>query len=400
MTPRSIHEMEISGRRLVIRADLNMPMKAGRVTDTTRIERFAGGLKPLLAKGASAVILSHLGRPDGNRSVELTLEPVAEVLGEFLDSPVAFTSVISGAVASKIAAGLRAGEVLVCENLRFDPREEANCATLGAELAELGDIFVNDAFSCAHRAHASTVAISDFLPSAAGPLMLAEIEALQQALEVPERPAVALVGGSKVSSKIDVLTHLVGKIDALIVGGGMANTFLAASGVPMGKSLHEPGQFETVREILAAARASGCEIILPVDIVWSDRLETGATAHIAEIGDCPEHGMILDAGPRSIERIWNVIGTAKTILWNGPLGAFEIEPFEHVTQVVAIEVARLTREGAIRSIAGGGDTVAALNATGVTDDFTYVSTAGGAFLEWLEGKELPGVAALRSLQQT
>ncbi len=235
MTPRSIHEMEISGRRLVIRADLNVPMKAGRVTDATRIERFAEGLKPLLAKGASAVILSHLGRPDGKRSVELTLGPVAEVLGEFLDSPVAFTSVISGAAASKIAAGLPAGEVLVCENLRFDPREEANCATLGAELAELGDIFVNDAFSCAHRAHASTVAVSDFLPSAAGPLMLAEIEALRQALEVPERPAVALVGGSKVSSKIDVLTHLVGKIDALIVGGGMANTFLAAAGVPMGK---------------------------------------------------------------------------------------------------------------------------------------------------------------------
>lgn len=399
MTAQSIHEMEISGRRLVIRADLNVPMKADRVTDATRIERFAEGLKPLLAKGASAVILSHLGRPDGTRSVDLTLGPVAEVLGEVLDTPVAFTSVVSGAAASKIAAGLPAGGVLVCENLRFDPREEANCATLGVELAELGDIFVNDAFSCAHRAHASTVAITDFLPSAAGPLMLAEIEALQQALEVPERPAVALVGGSKVSSKIDVLTHLVGKIDALIVGGGMANTFLAASGVPMGKSLHEPGQFETVRKILAEARASGCDIILPVDIVWSDRLEAGATAHIAEIGGCPAHGMILDAGPRSIERIWDVIGKAKTILWNGPLGAFEIEPFEHATQVVAIEVARLTREGAIRSIAGGGDTVAALNAARVTDDFTYVSTAGGAFLEWLEGKELPGVAALGTFQQ-
>ncbi|GJE03646.1 phosphoglycerate kinase [Methylobacterium isbiliense] len=398
MTLKSVHDVELSCRRLLIRADLNVPMKNGVVADATRIERFAAGLKPLLANGARAVVLSHLGRPDGMPRPELSLEPVAAALGRALGKDVAFCEVVSGPVAEKAAAALGPGDVLVCENLRFDPREEANDASLAEELAALGDLYVNDAFSCAHRAHASTVAITEHLPAVAGPLMLAEISALTQALDAPLRPAVALVGGAKVSSKIDLLINLVGKVDAVVVGGGMANTFLAANGLPVGKSLHEPAQFETVRKILARAQDCGCEIVLPVDIVWTDRFESGAEAHVAELDHCPEYGMILDAGPRSIERIWDIFAGAKTILWNGPLGAFEIEPFDHATEAVAVEAARLTRAGQVRSIAGGGDTVAALNAAGVTDDFTYVSTAGGAFLEWIEGKELPGVSVLKAPQ--
>ena len=398
MTLKSVHDVEISSRRLLIRADLNVPMNNGGVADATRIERFVAGLKPLLARGARAVVLSHLGRPDGQRRPELSLEPVAAALGRVLGKDVAFSEAISGPVAARSAAALGPGDVLVCENLRFDQREEANDASLAEELAELGDLYVNDAFSCAHRAHASTVAIAERLPAVAGPLMMAEISALTQALEAPQRPAVALVGGAKVSSKIDVLFNLIGKLDTVIVGGGMANTFLAANGLPIGKSLHEPAQFETVRKILSRAQSCGCQIVLPVDIVWADRFERGAQAHIVKLDGCPEHGMILDAGPRSIERIWDVLAEAKTILWNGPLGAFEIEPFDHATEAVAAEAARLTRVGQVRSIAGGGDTVAALNAAGVTEDFTYVSTAGGAFLEWLEGKELPGVSVLRTPQ--
>ncbi|ABQ32735.1 MULTISPECIES: phosphoglycerate kinase [Nitrobacteraceae] len=398
MTLKSVHDVDISSRRLLIRADLNVPMNNGGVADATRIERFVAGLKPLLARGARAVVLSHLGRPDGQRRPELSLEPVAAALGRVLGKDVAFSEAISGPVAARSAAALGPGDVLVCENLRFDQREEANDASLAEELAELGDLYVNDAFSCAHRAHASTVAIAERLPAVAGPLMMAEISALTQALEAPQRPAVALVGGAKVSSKIDVLFNLIGKLDTVIVGGGMANTFLAANGLPIGKSPHESAKFETVRKILSRAQSCGCQIVLPVDIVWADRFERGAEAHIAELDCCPQHGMILDAGPRSIERIWDVLAEAKTILWNGPLGAFEIEPFDHATEAVAAEAARLTRVGKVKSIAGGGDTVAALNAAGVTEDFTYVSTAGGAFLEWLEGKELPGVSVLRTPQ--
>lgn len=398
MTLKTIHDVDVSGRRLLIRADLNVPMKDGSIADATRIERFAASLKPLLAGGARAVVLSHLGRPDGVRRPGLSLEPVAAALGRAIGKDVAFSEAVSGPNTEGAAAALGPGDVLVCENLRFDPREEANGASLAEELAALGDLYVNDAFSCAHRAHASTVAIAEHLPAVAGPLMMAEISALTQALEAPQRPAVALVGGAKVSSKIDVLFNLVGRLDAVIVGGGMANTFLAASGLPMGKSLHEPGQFETVRKVLARAQSCGCEIVLPVDIVWTDRFERGAEAHIAELKGCPEYGMILDAGPRSIERIWDILASAKTILWNGPLGAFEIEPFDHATEAVAVEAARLTRAGLAKTIAGGGDTVAALNAAGVTEKFTYVSTAGGAFLEWLEGKELPGLSVLKAPQ--
>ncbi|MFZ5702996.1 MAG: phosphoglycerate kinase [Pseudomonadota bacterium] len=395
MTFNAITAIAVTGRRLVIRADLNVPMHGGVVSDTTRIERFAEGLIPLLDKGASAVILSHFGRPDGVRVEALSLAPVADALEKALGRSVAFCPETHGEAAEQRAGALEPGEVLVCENLRFDAREEANDPEFADALARLGDIYVNDAFSCAHRAHASTVAIAERLPAYAGPLMIAELDALTQALEAPRRPAIAIVGGSKVSTKIDVLQHLVKNLDAVIIGGGMANTFLAFHGIPVGKSICEPGQFETVKAITEAAMDSGCNIVLPIDIVWAEKLEPNVEAHIDVVGGCPPQGMILDAGPGSVERIWGLLGGAGTLLWNGPVGAFEVPPFEHATEAIALEAARLTRAGKLVSVAGGGDTVAALNAAQITEAFTYVSTAGGAFLEWLEGKELPGVAALR-----
>lgn len=395
MTFNTVSNIDVAGRRLVIRADLNVPMQGGVVSDATRIERFAEGLLPLLDRGASAVILSHFGRPDGARVKALSLAPVAAALEKALARPVAFCPETHGEAAEQQAGALAPGQVMICENLRFDLREEANDPEFADALTRLGDIYVNDAFSCAHRAHASTVAIAERLPAYAGPLMIAELDALTRALETPRRPAIAIVGGSKISTKIDVLQHLVKNLDAVIIGGGMANTFLAFLGVSIGKSICEPNQFETVKAITEAARESGCNIVLPIDIVWAERLEPNVEAHIDVVGACPPDGMILDAGPGSVERILGLLGGAGTLLWNGPVGAFEIPPFEHATEAIALEAARLTVAGKLVSIAGGGDTVAALNAAQITDSFTYVSTAGGAFLEWLEGKELPGVAALR-----
>ncbi len=394
MTITSIKDIDVKGRTLVIRADLNAPCKDGVVTDATRIERFAAGLKPLLAAGARAVVLSHFGRPKGKVVPEMSLAPIAPALGAALGQDVGFETDCIGEVAQTAAAALQDGQAILCENLRFHPGEAANDPAFAAELAKLGDIYVNDAFSTAHRAHASTAAIADLLPAYSGPLMDEETSALTAALEAPKSPAVALVGGAKVSSKIAVLKNLVKKVDAVIIGGGMANTFLFADGYNIGKSLCEEDQVDTVREIQALAKAANCELVLPVDIVYAFKFADNARSFIADVDACPDEGIILDAGPKSVVRFRSVLANAQTILWNGPLGAFEMRPFEQATKQVALEAAELTRSGLVTSVAGGGDTVAALNMAGVAEDFTYVSSAGGAFLEWLEGKELPGIAAL------
>jgi len=389
-----ITEIDVSGRTLVIRADLNAPMKEGEVSDATRIERFAAGLKPLLDSGARAVVLSHFGRPKGKPVPEMSLAPIAPVLAGALGQEVAFAPDCIGAETEAMAKALKPGEAMLCENVRFHPGEEANDPAFAARLARLGDTYVNDAFSCAHRAHASTAAIAALLPAYSGPMMDEETAALTAALENPRHPAVAVVGGAKVSSKISVLKNLVNKVDSVIIGGGMANTFFFADGFNIGKSLCEEDQVDTVREIRALAKAANCELVLPSDIVYAFKFADNARSFIAPLEDCPEDGIILDAGPKSVVRFRSVLANAQTILWNGPLGAFEIRPFEQATKQLALEAAELTRSGLVTSVAGGGDTVAALNMAGVAEDFSYVSSAGGAFLEWLEGKTLPGLAAL------
>jgi len=389
-----ISGMNVTGKRLVVRADLNVPMSGGVIRDATRITRIADGMRELLDKGARLVVLTHFGRPKGKVVPELSVAQLRVALGEALAARVAFCPVSSGPEAERAAGALRDGEVLLCENLRFDPREESNDSGFGALLARLGDIYVNDAFSCAHRAHASTEAIAHLMPACAGPLMNEEITALQNALEAPESPAIAIVGGAKVSSKIAVLKNLVKKLDGVIIGGGMANTFLFADGAPMGASLHEPDQVETVTEIRALAEAHECRLYLPEDVACGAEFKPGTTVSLVRAGACPEDQMILDAGPQAVDSFKSVLDGVKTILWNGPLGAFEIPPFDKATTELAKKAAELTRNGKAVSVAGGGDTVSALIHAGVKDDFTYVSSAGGAFLEWLEGKTLPGIAAL------
>ncbi|MFU8835106.1 phosphoglycerate kinase [Roseovarius autotrophicus] len=388
---RAVCDMEVAGKRLVVRADLNVPMADGRVSDATRITRFAEGMRPLLAKGAALVVLSHFGRPKGRVVAGASLRHIRDALSCALQCPVRFAE---HEAAADEARNLGPGQVLLVENLRFDPGEETNDEGFARHLAELGDLYVNDAFSCAHRAHASTEALARLLPAAAGPLMMEELTALQTALEAPTRPSVAIVGGAKVSTKIAVLKNLVQKLDHVIVGGGMANTFLFAQGAPMGKSLHEADQIRTVAEIIALAEKAGCAIHLPVDVVVARAFRAGAEAQTLPANACPEDAMILDAGPDAVADFTRVLEGARTILWNGPLGAFEIAPFDAATVALARVAAELTRGGTVVSVAGGGDTVAALNAAGVADRFTYVSSAGGAFLEWLEGRTLPGVAAL------
>ena len=392
---RSSNTADVNGKRVLVRADLNVPVKNGKVTDATRIERFMPTLHNLTHRGARVIVLAHFGRPDGKRVPAMSLKLVADKLREFAGHhPVHFADDCIGPVAERAANVLRPGEVLVLENTRFHAEEEENDPAFVAALAKCGDIYVNDAFSCAHRAHASTEGLAHVLLAYAGPQMMAEIEALRLALEKPKRPTVAIVGGAKISTKIPVLSHLTSKVDKLVIGGGMANTFLKAQGVSVGKSLAEVDQVAVVKQIMDAAKAAGCEIVLPVDGVVAREFKAGAATEVCENAKIPADGMILDIGPKSVARLVELLKTCKTSLWNGPLGAFEIEPFGTGTFAVAKEVARLTRSGAMVSVAGGGDTVAALNAAGVTDDFTYVSTAGGAFLEWLQGRELPGVAAL------
>jgi phosphoglycerate kinase len=386
--------VDVRGKRVLVRADLNVPVKDGKVTDATRLERLVPGLRDLASRGAKVIVISHFGRPKGGPAPEFSLKPVAETLAGLIGAPTLFAADCIGQAAADVVAKLQAGQIAVLENLRFHKGEEKNDPAFAAELAKLGDIFVGDAFSTAHRAHASTEAITHLLPSYVGPLMMEEINALQAALEKPERPTVAIVGGAKVSTKIPVLENLVAKVDKLIVGGGMANTFFLAQGVQIGKSLAEPDFAETALRIMHAAKQRSCEVVLPHDVVVAAKFEAGAASTVRPALETPADQMILDVGPRTVAHYTDVIARCRTLLWNGPLGAFEIVPFGEGTFALAREAAKLTKAGKLVSIAGGGDTVAALNTAGVTDDFSYVSTAGGAFLEWLEGRELPGVAAL------
>ena len=392
---RSSNQADVMGKRVLVRADLNVPAKGGKITDATRIERFMPTLHNLTHRGACVIVLAHFGRPDGKVNPEMSLKLVAECVAEFAGHhPVFFSDDCIGPAAEAASRALKPGAVLVLENTRFHAGEEANDPAFVAALARCGDVYVNDAFSCAHRAHASTEGLAHVLPAYAGPQMMDEINALRVALEAPKRPTVAIVGGAKISTKIPVLTNLSKKVDKLVIGGGMANTFLQAQGVNVGKSLSEPDQKAMVLEVMAAAKAAGCEIVLPVDGVVAREFKAGAASEVCENANIPADGMILDIGPKSVERLIDLLKSCHTVLWNGPVGAFEIAPFGEGTFALAREVARLTKAGNMVAVAGGGDTVAALNAAEVIGDFTYVSTAGGAFLEWLEGRELPGVAAL------
>ncbi len=394
---KRIDSAEVAGKRVLVRADLNVPMAEGKVTDATRIEQVLPLIRDLSQRGARVVVMSHFGRPKGERVAEMSLKPVADTMAGML-APISvhFAPDCIGEEAKAAINALEPGGVCVLENLRFYAGEEANDRDFAAALAELGDIYVNDAFSAAHRAHASTEGIALLLPAYAGPAMMSEIEALTLALEQPRRPVAAIIGGAKVSTKIDVLSNLVAKVNLLVIGGAMANTFLHVEGRGIGKSLHEPDEAATVEQIITNAAERNCQIVLPKDAVVAPELREGVATEVRDVTDIPADAMILDIGPASVADICARLAGCHTALWNGPLGAFEVDPFGKGTVAVAREVARLTRESGLTSIAGGGDTVAALNAARVTDDFTYVSTAGGAFLEWLEGRELPGVAALKS----
>jgi phosphoglycerate kinase len=395
MKVRTLDDIDVKGQRVLLRIDLNVPMENGRVTDATRIERVLPTIQEISAKGGKAIILSHFGRPKG-RDPKESLKPVVAALAEQLGHPVAFAGDCIGAEAAKAVGAMADGDVLVLENTRFHAGEEKNDGAFVKDLAKNGDIYVNDAFSAAHRAHASTEGLARVLPAYAGRAMQAELDALGKGLEAPTRPVVAVVGGAKVSTKIDLLENLVGRVDALVIGGGMANTFLHAIDIGIGKSLAERELGGTAQRIIDAARDNNCAIILPVDAVVATEFKAGAPHHAYGIDAIPGDGMILDVGSQSIERINAAINDAATLVWNGPLGAFELAPFDQGTVAVARHAAERTRAGRLVSVAGGGDTVAALNHAGVADQFTYVSTAGGAFLEWLEGKALPGVEALRS----
>jgi phosphoglycerate kinase len=392
---RSIDTVDVAGKRVLMRTDFNVPMAHGQVSDATRLERLVPSLKALSTRGAKVIILSHLGRPDGKPMPEFSLRPVADKLSSLMGTGrVHMCGASVGGDAEQAVAAMQPGDVLVLENVRFDPGEEANDEAYAAALARLGDIYVNDAFSVSHRAHASIEALARLLPAYAGPSMMDEINAFKLALDRPARPVAALVGGSKVSTKIDVLVNLARKVDMLIIGGGMANTFLYAQGYSVGRSLHEPSFQGVVEAILSQASESRCKIVLPVDAVIAKELKANAETRVVPVSDVPDDSMILDVGPRSIADVTQKLEGCKTLLWNGPVGAFETPPFGAGTFAIAQAAARLTKDGRLKTIAGGGDTVAALNAAGVTDEFTYVSTAGGAFLEWLEGRTLPGVAAL------
>ncbi len=390
MTFKTLDDMDLGDKRVLVRVDINVPVEAGRVTDTTRIDRIVPTIRDILAAGGTPIMLAHFGRPKGKPDPEMSLRITLPALEKALGRPVTF---IEKPSRDQIDA-LPMDTVVLIENTRFTAMEEANDPKMAAFLATLGDTYCNDAFSAAHRAHASTEGVAHLLPSCAGRLMAEELHALDKALGNPGRPVVALVGGAKVSTKLELLGNLVTRVDHLVIGGGMANTFLAAQGIHVGKSLCEHDLADTARVILAKAGTAGCDIILPRDIVVAWDFKAGAECQTLPVDDCPHDAMILDAGPDTVAHIAKVLGHAKTLIWNGPLGAFEIEPFDAATNAVARTAAALTKAGKLVSVAGGGDTVAALNQAGVADDFTYVSTAGGAFLEWMEGKTLPGVAAL------
>ena len=393
-TFRTLDDVDVRGKRVLLRVDLNVPMENGRVTDATRLERVAPTITELASKGGKVILLAHLGRPKG-RDPKESLQPVAAALAQVIKLPVGFCEECIGAVAQEAVAAMRDGDILCLENTRFHKEEEKNDPGFVAELAKLGDIWVNEAFSAAHRAHATTEGLGHKLPAYAGRTMQAELDALGKALDAPTHPVIAIVGGAKVSSKIDLLENLVSKVDALVIGGGMANTFLHAQGIDIGKSLAEKDLAPTALRIIAKAETANCAIILPVDAVVAFHFAANAPSQAYGLDGIPADGMILDVGPQSIARIVSAIDDAATLVWNGPLGAFEMTPFDHGTVVAAQHAAERTRAKKLISVAGGGDTVAALNHAGVAADFSYISTAGGAFLEWMEGKPLPGVEVLR-----
>jgi phosphoglycerate kinase len=391
---RTLDDVDVKGKRVLLRVDLNVPMENGRVTDATRLERVAPTITEIADKGGKVILLAHFGRPKG-RDPKESLKPVAAALAVVINKPVGFADDCIGDIAAKAVAALTDGDILCLENTRFHKEEEKNDPAFTAELAKLGDIWVNDAFSAAHRAHASTEGLGHKLPAYAGRTMQAELVALGKALDAPTRPVIAVVGGAKVSSKIDLLENLVSKVDALVIGGGMANTFLHAQGIGIGKSLAEKDLSATALRIIDKAETANCAIILPVDAVVAFQFAANAPSHAYGLDAIPADGMILDVGPQSIARINAAIDDAATLVWNGPVGAFEMTPFDRGTMVAARHAADRTKAKKLISVAGGGDTVAALNQAGVAGDFSYVSTAGGAFLEWMEGKPLPGVEVLK-----
>lgn len=391
---RTLDALDARGKRVLLRADLNVPVRDGKITDRTRIERLSPTIRELAEKGARVIVCSHFDRPKGKRVPEMSLHPMVEALATALGRPVAWADDCIGPTAEAAAAALQDGEVLLLENTRYHAGEEKNDPALSAGLARLADAFVNDAFSAAHRAHASTEGVARLLPSYAGRLMQAELEALDAALGNPARPVVAIVGGSKVSTKLELLGNLSKKVDVLVIGGAMANTFLAAQGHAMGRSLQEAEMHDTARKILAEAAASSCEILLPADLVVAAEFAANPPTKTVAADSVPEGMMALDVGPETVAAIEQRLKRASTLVWNGPLGAFETPPFDSATVTLAQSVAGLTASAGLKSIAGGGDTVSALKHAGVAERMTYVSAAGGAFLEWLEGKTLPGVAAL------
>ena len=392
----TISPKQASGKRVLVRADLNVPIVDGEIQDLTRIIRFANGMKPYLDEGAKLIVMSHFGRPKGESNQKMSLIQISEALETAIGVKIIFSNDCIGSDVVNASQNLKEGNVLLCENLRFYPQEEDNDKDFADQLSKLGDIFINDAFSCAHRAHASTYTITQFIDSYFGPLMIEEINALNAALESPQSPSVAIVGGSKVSSKISVLKNLVSKLDALIIGGAMANTFFLYEKYEIGKSLVEKGQLDIVKEIKELANKSNCELILPHDFVCATELKKGVSSQIFNLGECSKNHMILDVGPSSLKLFNKILSNSKTILWNGPIGAFEVPPFNKSSITLAKHIGELTAKQKIKSVAGGGDTVSAINISGVLDKFSYVSSAGGAFLEWLEGKELPGILAIKN----
>ncbi|WP_375690309.1 phosphoglycerate kinase [Pseudooceanicola sp. LIPI14-2-Ac024] len=389
---KTLDDMDLAGKRVLVRVDINVPVEGGKVTDATRIERIVPTLNDILAQGGKPLLLAHFGRPKGKVVPEMSLRVVLPALRTALGRKVTFVETLEAL--ERGTEEQTEADVLLLENVRFHPGEEKNDPDFAKRLAALGDIYCNDAFSAAHRAHASTEGLAHLLPSCAGRLMQAELEALEAALGQPKRPVVAVVGGAKVSTKLDLLGNLVEKVDHLVIGGGMANTFLAARGVHVGKSLCEHDMTETAAQIRLKALDLGCTIVLPADVVVAKEFKANAPHEVVAVTDCPDDAMILDAGPEAVTRIEQIFAEAATLVWNGPLGAFELEPFDAATNAAARKAAELTRAGKLVSVAGGGDTVAALNTSGAAEEFTYISTAGGAFLEWMEGKTLPGVAAL------
>jgi phosphoglycerate kinase len=395
MSFRTLDQLDPKGKRVLVRVDLNVPMENGKVSDATRIDRVLPTIKDIADKGGKVILLAHFGRPKAGPDTENSLRPVAAAVSQRLGRPVAFGEDCIGEKAAAAVAAMKDGDVLLLENTRFHKGEEKNAPEIVDGLAANGDVYVNDAFSAAHRAHASTEGLAKKLPAYAGRSMQAELEALDAALGNPKKPVAAIVGGAKVSTKLDLLGNLVKKVDVLVIGGGMANTFLAARGVNVGKSLCEHDLVGTAREIETKAKAAGCEIVLPVDAMLAKEFKAGAAHRVAGVGDVQADEMILDVGPKTVALVEGKLAGARTLVWNGPFGAFEIAPFDTGTVAVAQKAAALVKQGKLVAIAGGGDTVSAMNHAGVADDLTYISTAGGAFLEWMEGKPLPGVEALK-----